>query len=93
MKVRFTQKALVDLDQLHSFLSKHNPAAASRVTTRLLELCELLGDNPEEGKDTDEFGICVLIIPSQNYLIFYRINAGEIQILHFRHAAHSRWRR
>lgn len=93
MNVRFTRKALADLDQLQSFIAAENPAAASRLVTRLLELSWALGDNPKEGRRTDEPSIHVLIAPHVNYLIFYRIAAAEIQILHIRHTARSRWRR
>ncbi len=86
-------EALADLDQLRSFIGKENPAAASRLATRLLELAWALGDNPKEGRRTDEPGIHVLIAPHLNYLIFYRITEVEVQILHIRHTARSRWRR
>ncbi len=93
MNVRFTRKALADLDQLRAFIAKENPAAASRLVTRLLDLAWGLGDNPKEGRKTDEPDILVLVAPRLNYLIFYRIAAAEIQILHIRHTARSRWRR
>ena len=93
MNVRFTRKAQADLDQLRSFISQENPAAAARLVTRLLELSWALADNPEEGRKTDEPGIHVLIVARLNYLIFYRLADSEIQILHIRHTSRSRWRR
>ena len=92
MNVRFTRKALADLDQLRSFIAKENPAAASRLVTGILELSLALDDNPKEGRRTDEPGIHVLIVPQLNYLIFYRVAEAELQILHIRHTARSRWR-
>jgi toxin ParE1/3/4 len=93
MNVRFTRKALADLDQLRAFIARENPAAASRLVTRLLDLAWALGDNPKEGRKTDEPGIHVLIVPHLNYLIFYRLTETDVQILHIRHTARSRWRR
>jgi toxin ParE1/3/4 len=93
MNVRFSSKALSDLDQIRSFIGKENPAAASRLVTRLLELAWALSNNPKEGRKTDEPGIHVLIAPHLNYLIFYRIDEAEVQILHIRHTARSRWQR
>jgi toxin ParE1/3/4 len=93
MNVRFTRKAQADLDQLHSFVSQDNPAAASRLATRLLELSWALAENPEEGRKTDEPGVHVLIVARLNYLIFYRLTETEIHILHIRHTSRSRWRR
>lgn len=93
MNVRFTRKAQADLDQLRSFISQENPAAASRLVTRLLELSWALADDPKEGRKTDELGVHVLIVARLNYLIFYRLAHAEIQILHIRHTSRSRWLR
>src|SRR4051812_32613524 len=71
MNVRFTRKAQADLDQLRSFISQENQAAASRLVTRLLELSWALADNPKEGRKTDEPGVHVLIVARLNYLLFY----------------------
>lgn len=64
MNVRFTRKALTDLDQIISFICKENSAAASRLATRLIEPAWALSDNPKEGRRTDEPGIHVLIAPT-----------------------------
>ena len=93
MKIRFTRKSQADLDQLRSFISQDNPAAASRRVTRLLELSWALADNPKEGRKTDEAGVHVLIVARLNYLIFYRLAETEIQILHIRHTSRGRWQR
>jgi plasmid stabilization system protein ParE len=37
-------KALVDLNQIRSFIGEENPAAASRLAARLLELAWTFGD-------------------------------------------------
>jgi toxin ParE1/3/4 len=91
MKVRFTRNAQADLDQIRTFISKDNEEAASRIISRLIELAWALGDNPLEGRSTDEPSIYVLIASRLHYLIFYRVTATEIQILHIRHTARGRW--
>lgn len=93
MKLRFAHKALADLDQLYTFLSRETPEAASRLVARLLELSWALADNPKAGRKTDEPGVHVLIVPRLKYLIFYRLTKAEIQILHIRHASRGRWLR
>jgi addiction module RelE/StbE family toxin len=92
MKVRFTRKAQADLDQIGTFISNDNEEAASRIVTRLMELAWALGDNPKEGRATDESGIFVLVAPRLHYLIFYRITVTELQIIHIRHTSRSQWR-
>jgi addiction module RelE/StbE family toxin len=91
MKVRFTRKAQTDLDRIRSFIIGENPEAASRVVSRLMDLARSLGDNPEEGRMTDQPSISVLITPRLPYLIFYRVIGAEVQVLHIRHTSRSRW--
>jgi len=54
MKVRFTQPAQRDLDQIHAYISQDSPDIASRVVARLIERARQLADNPFEGRKTDE---------------------------------------
>jgi plasmid stabilization system protein ParE len=57
----------------------------------LTELGWSLGDNPEEGKKTDEPDSYVLVVPKiLPYLIFYRIQNNQIQIVHFHHMSRLR---
>jgi len=92
MKARFTCNAQADLDQIQKFIGRDNQEAASRIVTRLIELSWALGDNPKEGRETDEPSIFVLVAPRLHYLIFYRMTATELQILHIRHTSRGQWR-
>jgi plasmid stabilization system protein ParE len=88
--------ALLDLENIASFISRDNPEAASDIVARLVEISWSLGDNPEEGMKTDIPGAYVLVVPKLHYLIFYNIESDQIDIIHFRHTARPRpagWRK
>jgi plasmid stabilization system protein ParE len=53
MRVRFTQPAGADLQQIYAYVAKHNPVEASRLVARLIERARSLGDTPHEGRKTD----------------------------------------
>ena len=96
MRVRLTRPALRDLEKIASFVSKNDPQAASDIVARLTELSWSLGDNPEEGRKTDEPNAYVLIVSKIHYLIFYTIESNQINITHFRHTSRLRpagWRK
>ena len=46
MKVRITRPALDDLERIHAYISRDNPAAASRVVMRLIDRAMELAKAP-----------------------------------------------
>ena len=77
MRVRFTWSAQADLRRIHAYVSEHNPAEASRLVARLIERARSLGDNPHEGRETDEPNARVVVVPRLRYFIFYEIEGDE----------------
>jgi addiction module RelE/StbE family toxin len=90
MKVRLTRPALDDLDRIHAYISKDNPAMASRVVTRLMDRALGLEHAPYQGREVDEPSARVVVVPRYRYFIFYTIDSDEIHITHFRHTSHRR---
>jgi plasmid stabilization system protein ParE len=90
MKVRFTLPAHADLHGIHSFISKDDPIAASRVVTRLIERARAPGETPHEGRETDEPNIRVIVVPRLRYFIFYTIAENEVHVTHIRHTSRRR---
>ena len=54
MKVRYSRRALTQLDQIFSHIAKDNPAAAAAVLNRIEALAALLGRYPTMGRTTDK---------------------------------------
>lgn len=87
MKVRFTPRAFSDLDVIRTYISQFNPAAAGRVVALIETICRHLGDFPESGQRADELDTRIALSSRYPYRIYYRVSAGEVVILHIRHAA------
>jgi plasmid stabilization system protein ParE len=89
MKVRWSQTALTQLDDIFLYIYERNRSAAISVTKRVEELASLLGEFPFIGHPTDETDVRVLPVVRYPFAIFYTIDdaAGEIVILHVRHTA------
>ncbi len=87
MKVRFSRRALAQLQEIHNYIAPFNPRAAGRAVARIEELCEKLSDFPGMGHATDQPGVRVLPVVRYPYLIFYTVlaEAEEVRILRVRH--------
>lgn len=96
MKVRFTRPALADLEAIHSHIAQENgdTVIASRVVYRLIERAQTLREMPLRGRETDEPGVRVLIVPRLRFLVFYTVEDDVVLITHIRHSAriHPLWR-
>jgi plasmid stabilization system protein ParE len=89
MKVRWSQTALVQLDDIFLYIYERNRSAAFSVAKRVEELATLLGEFPLIGHLTDEADVRTLPVVRYPFVIFYAIDdaAGEVVILHVRHTA------
>jgi addiction module RelE/StbE family toxin len=89
VKVRYTRKALAQLDEIYSHIEAHNPSAAKRVKARIKQSIARLGRSPYSCRATEHPGIRLLAIVRYPYLVFYRVEekAKEVHILRIRHGA------
>ena len=89
MKIRYTPKALAQLDAIYSFIESHNPRAAKAVEARIQRAIGRLARFPYSCRATDPPGIRVLPIVRYPYLVFYAVDeaAQEVQILRVRHSS------
>jgi plasmid stabilization system protein ParE len=53
MKVRYSPRALAQLEEIHKYIAEYNPRAAAAVVARIQDLCEKLGEFPGMGAATD----------------------------------------
>jgi plasmid stabilization system protein ParE len=89
MKVRWSQTALAQLDDIFLYIYERNRSAALSVAKRVEELATLLGEFPLIGHLTDEADVRTLPVVRYPFVIFYAVDdaAGEVVILHVRHTA------
>lgn len=85
MKILWLKRAEHDLESLFEFISQDNPPAAAREVELVIESVSKIGEFPAIGRpgriaDTRE-------LPVGNYLIAYRVQGGNVQILRMLHAS------
>jgi plasmid stabilization system protein ParE len=92
MKVRWSETALAQLDDIFLYIYERNRSAALSVAKRIEDLAAMLGEFPLIGHLTDEAEVRVLPVVRYPFMIFYAIDAaaGEVVILHVRHTARER---
>ncbi len=55
MRIRFTLKALRNLDDIEEFIARDSPENASRVITELLNVVTGIGEFPLAGREVPEY--------------------------------------
>ena len=87
MKLRWTRRALLDLQRLADRIAADGkPLAATAFATALVEAAERLAEQPLMGRagrrhDTREW------VVHRNHLLVYRVRGDEVQILQLWHVA------
>lgn len=98
IRAKFSPKAERDLEQIFSFISSDNPDAADRVRETILDVADLLAQNPELGRKIRNASprhaqIRWFVVPKfRNYLIFYQPFQATIAVVRVLHAAQD-WTR
>jgi plasmid stabilization system protein ParE len=92
MRLRFTPRAVADLDAIADYLSERNPAAALRVRTAILRSLERLVAFPESGRRQSVDRVRKLVVGAYPYLVYYTVDAlaGEIVVLTIQHPSRER---
>ncbi|MDI4238543.1 type II toxin-antitoxin system RelE/ParE family toxin [Bradyrhizobium sp. 31Argb] len=87
MNIRYTRRALAQVDQVLTYIEARSPQGAVHVRDRIAALVALLQEHPRAGRATSRPNVRRLPVNPYPYLIDYRVTATEIIIMRFRHAA------
>ena len=88
MRVRYTPRANSDLHELHSYISRQSPAAATRVCDRIRSVASRLSEEPRRGREVEQRpGVRQIAVVHYPYAIYFAIENGEVVIVHIRHTA------
>jgi plasmid stabilization system protein ParE len=87
VNVRYTRRALLQIDNALTYIESRSPQGAGHVRDRILALISLLERHPHVGRQTSRASVRRLPVNPYPYLIDYRVTATEIVIMRFRHAA------
>jgi plasmid stabilization system protein ParE len=87
MKVRYTETAATEVEEILDYIGLHNRGAAVQVNARLKQTVSVLADFPDIAQMSDEPGVRRMPVGRYPLMIFYTVETDELVILHVRHAA------
>lgn len=87
MKLQWTPRAIADLGAIHDWIAGDNPPAATSVVAFIRRRAELLAAFPALGRATDAVDIRIAPIVRYPYLLYHRVAADDVVILHVRHTS------
>jgi toxin ParE1/3/4 len=90
MKVRYTDTALAEIDDILSYIARDNPLAADEVAAVMRATIARLADYPRLSIETDVPGIRVAPVLPYRYLVFYAVSEDTIIVRNVRHGARQR---
>jgi len=77
-----SKAALLELDEIWSFIAQDNPEIADRWIEKLLDACETVARHPHMGHAREDItDKAVLFWPVGTYMIIYRVLAHHIDVL------------
>jgi plasmid stabilization system protein ParE len=87
VNIRYTRRALAQIDKALAYIEARSPHGAVHVRDRVAVLMKLLQEQPLAGHATSRPNARRLFVHPYPYLIDYRVTATEIVIMRFRHTA------
>jgi len=94
VKVRYTDTASADLEDILNYLIERNPRAAANIGHAIETTVARITMFPDSAQATDEPTIRMAPLGRYPYLIFYAVGDDEVQIIRVLHGARLRpWER
>jgi len=87
MQVRWTRKALENLDDAVDYIANDKPVAATNVASKIWNAAQRLTEQPGMGRPGRVQGTRELIIAGLPYILPYEIKEGTVYILRVMHAS------
>jgi addiction module RelE/StbE family toxin len=87
VKLRFTKRAVRQIEEIIDAITLESPQGARRVRERMQSITTLLIEHPQIGQQTDVAGIRRMLVSPYPYLIFYRVTEDAVIVQRVRHAA------
>ena len=94
MRIRWLRAALRNLDEEASYIATDDPVAAAKVVERVLGAVASLAEHPVIGRPGRIPGTRELVVSGTRYLVPYRVEGAEVQILRVFHTSRrppARW--
>jgi toxin ParE1/3/4 len=89
MKVRYSRRALRQLDEIFAHIAADNRRAEASLATRVEAPVQLIARHPMIGRPTDLDSVRVFRAAPYPYLIFYCVESDSVTILRVRHTSRA----
>ena len=86
MKLRWTRRALADLDRIAARITLDKPAVAAEFVATISDKVDRLQEFPLLGR-TGAYQDTRELVVHRNYLVTYRLRGDEVQVLQVWHVA------
>jgi addiction module RelE/StbE family toxin len=87
MKIRWTEGAVSNLDNVEEYIAQDNPSAAVATVNKIIDSALMLADYPTIGKRGRERGTRELVIASLPYIVIYALQREELVVLRVLHTS------
>jgi toxin ParE1/3/4 len=91
MRVRYTPRARSDLQSILEYIDERSSRGAKSVKRAIQKTIELIAEFPDVGRRAGELETRVLPAGRYPYLIYWSVEAGEVWLVHIRHARRQPW--
>ena len=85
MRLRFSPRAYADIADIREYIAQHSPRAATAVAAQIRLTSQLLARHPALGRETDIPGVRVFSTARYPYLVYHKVQTGDLVIIHVRH--------
>jgi toxin ParE1/3/4 len=95
MRVRYRRQAQLDIENIHGYIDRRNPRAATEVVARIRRAADRLGTLPHMGHIGRAAGTYEWVVVGLPYVIVYEVDEAEdeVAIIAIFHGAQDRDRR
>ena len=87
MKLRWTNLAVADLQEVYDFIAADDPGAAAATIQRIERAIRMLLKQPGAGRRGRVRGTRELVVPGTPFIVVYRLHVGAIELLAVIHGA------
>ena len=87
MQIKWTRKALINLDSAVEYIARDNPLAAQNTAQKIWTASRLLGDHPGIGRPGRVPGTRELVVDGLPFILPYVEKAGTVYILRVMHTS------
>jgi toxin ParE1/3/4 len=92
MKLRYTHRALSDIEKERAYLSARSPRGAKNVLAELHRALDYIVRNTKGSVETDIKNVRTKTVTRYHYRIFYEVADETIDFIHIRHTSRRPWR-